>query len=150
MRPWFKGFAVGFVAGVTAIVATAGVVANSTQQQPAPAAVSAAQEPASPAPAPQQVVEAQQSPWARATGNLWTGVVLYYGEGDQKMQVGEVLGGSDSYVDPATGQQLRGLKVRMKSGKPEWKDRDAVIGGPWYVRRDDPAIANMAWKTYVR
>lgn len=88
------------------------------------------------------------SPWLSPAGRIWTGVILWYGEGDTKMRVGEVLGGNDDYVDPITGQQFRGIKLRMASGKAEWKNRDAIIDGGWYVRADDPAIARQEWNVY--
>lgn len=146
MKPWFKGFACGVVATVATIGILANISAHRVEQQ-TPAAVAATQEPAVPAEQPQKP-PVPQSPWTRAASNIWAGVILYYGDGEQKMEVGEVMGGNDGYVDPITGRQFRGLKIRMKSGKPEWKDRDVIVGGPWYVHRDDPAIARMDWETY--
>ena len=88
-----------------------------------------------------------KSEWIRASGNLWTGVKLYYGSGPEKRYVGEVLGGNDKYVDPYTGRKFRGLKIRMSGGSTEWKNRKAVIA--WgYVKRDDPALDRMEWYVY--
>jgi hypothetical protein len=91
---------------------------------------------------------ASRSEWVDAGGHLWTGVKLYYGPA--RVYVGDVLGGNENYVDPFTGDKMRGLKVRMANGGDEWKDRDAVNLGPWYVRRDDPALARKEWYEYKR
>jgi hypothetical protein len=82
----------------------------------------------------------------RASSNLWTGVQLYFGP--SKMYVGDVLGGNANYRNPATGRTFRGLKVRMKSGSLEWKDRNAIILGEWYVKESDPALALARWVVY--
>jgi hypothetical protein len=84
----------------------------------------------------------------KSDSNLWAGVELYFGPG--KMYVGKVLGGNEKYTDPVTGRTFRGLKLQMKSGSIEWKDRDAVISGDWYVKESDPALARKDWKIYER
>ena len=84
--------------------------------------------------------------YMKASGNLWTGVQLYFGPA--KMYVGEVLGGNENYTDPDTGQTFRGVKLRMKSGSMEWKDRNAIISGDWYVKESDPAITRKEWQEY--
>ena len=84
--------------------------------------------------------------YVRAGGNLWIGVKLYYGPA--KMYVGEVLGGNENYVSPLTGTRFRGVKVMMSNGSEEWKDRDAIASGEWYVLSDDPAHERMEWRTY--
>jgi hypothetical protein len=83
--------------------------------------------------------------WVSPSGQIWTGVRLYYGP--SKTYVGEVLGGNDRLVT-ATGEVIRGLKLRMASGSVEWKDRRAVISGPWYMRRNDPAVARKVWEVF--
>jgi hypothetical protein len=86
-----------------------------------------------------------RDPYVDATGRLYTGVQLYYGP--NKMYVGEILGGNNHYVSPS-GLSFRGVKLRMRDGSEEWKDRDAIIRGKWYVRRDDPAITRGEWYEY--
>jgi hypothetical protein len=81
-----------------------------------------------------------------ASGRLWTGVKLYYGPA--KMYVGEVLGGTSRYPD-LDGGTMRAIKVRMCGGSEEWKNREAVIAGSWYVRSDDPALARQEWRDYT-
>ena len=88
--------------------------------------------------------------WKPALGNIWTGVKLYYGAEETKMYVGEILGGNDDYVDPITGLEFRGVKIRMKDGQNEWKDRDAIVRGSWHVKSDDPALQKMEWYEYRR
>jgi hypothetical protein len=86
------------------------------------------------------------SEWADARGRLWTGVKLYHGPA--RMYVGDALGGNNNYRDPLTGEKMRAVKVRMESGSEEWKSRNAIVVGPWYVRRDDPALAPREWYEY--
>lgn len=78
--------------------------------------------------------------WLRAAGNIWVGVKLYYGGNAEKMYVGQVLAMDDKHYDPVTGDTFRGVKLLMKGGAVEWKDRDAIIRNAWYVRADDPAL----------
>ncbi|MCF7817205.1 MAG: sel1 repeat family protein [Kiritimatiellales bacterium] len=86
--------------------------------------------------------------WLHAGGRIWTGVELYYGMGNEKSYVGEVLGGNNRYVDFLTGRKYRGIKLRMKSGTVEWKDRSAVATGHWFIRKNDPAFRKMEWVVY--
>ena len=86
--------------------------------------------------------------YVSAAGRLWTGVQLYYGP--SKSLVGEVLGGNSNYVDPISGQSFRGIKIRMIDGSSEWKDRDAVVSGQWFVKANDPAIRRAEWYEYQR
>lgn len=84
--------------------------------------------------------------WLRAGGHIWSGVKLYYGP--NKMYVGEILGGNERYTDPFTGRRFRGLKLKMKSGHIEWKDRNAIISGDWYIRSNDPAVKREEWHIF--
>lgn len=96
------------------------------------------------APARQFASPTQQ--WVRASGNLWAGEKLYFGpDPATRWLVGEVLGGNDRHTDPVTGQTYRGLKIRYPDGHSEWKERNAVISGAWYIKRDDPALAAERW-----
>jgi len=79
----------------------------------------------------------------RAGSRLWTDVKLYYGS--SKTYFGDVLGGNEHYVDPVTGKKIRGLKIRLADGRLEWKDRNQIVLGDWYVKRNDPAIARTKW-----
>lgn len=72
--------------------------------------------------------------WTLAAGNIWPGVSLYYGP--KRMLVGEIVDWSDDAPTPSG----KGVLVRMKNGSVEWKDREAIVLGPWYVRLDDPAV----------
>ena len=88
---------------------------------------------------------APPSKWASAGGNIWTGVRIYSGQGEQKTYVGEIIGGNENYTDPMTGNTFRGVKLRMASGAEEWKDRSALI--QWgFVEREDPAINAAQWQ----
>lgn len=103
------------------------------------------------APLPPTLQAAEQepaSPWLSAGGHIWTGVVLWYGPGEKKMRVGEVLGGNKDYVDPFTGRTFNGVKVLMQSGRAEWKDRRAIVTGNWYIRSDDPERDRGELETY--
>jgi hypothetical protein len=86
------------------------------------------------------------SAWNRASSHIFTGVKLYYGP--KKFYVGEVLGGAENYVSPE-GTKFRGVKLRMASGSVEWKDRNAIISGDWYVESNDPAIKRGVWHEYL-
>jgi len=81
--------------------------------------------------------------WELASGNIWTGVVLYFGQ--NKMEVGTIQGGNDDYISP-TGQKFRGVKLTTDAGTVEWKDRDAIATGDWYVKADDPALTQYRWE----
>ena len=88
--------------------------------------------------------------YVHASSNIWSGVKLYYGTGEDKHYGFEVLGGNDNYTDPITGQNFRGLKVRYPDGYEEWKDRNYIINGELYwVKADDPALKSQRWETYT-
>ncbi len=87
-----------------------------------------------------------KSEYARASTRMWSGVKLYYGP--NKIYVGEILGGNRRYTCPITGSTFRGIKMRMGSGSIQWKNRDAIVDGDWYVRRDDPVLKRMEWYEY--
>jgi len=91
------------------------------------------------------VAPAADADWVRASGNLWAGAKLYYGA--DRRYVAEVLGGNERYTDPLTGRTFRGLKVQYPDGHAEWKERNVVISGPWFVKADDPALAAERWET---
>lgn len=85
--------------------------------------------------------EAKQNQWVRAPGNIYVGVKMYYGIGNEKMYVGQVLASNDKHYDSYTGKSFRGVQLQMASGSIEWKDRDAMIAnGQWYVKENDPAL----------
>lgn len=90
--------------------------------------------------------------WIHAWGNLCSGVMLYYGSTpENRMFVGEVLGGNDNYIDSITGEKFRGVKIRTKSGALEWKDRDRMVADErWSVKTDDPALKRCDWKIYIK
>ena len=78
----------------------------------------------------------------RKEGNIYIGVKLYYGAGDEKMYVGEVVDISEK-VRMANGKTFRGVCLKMYGGSIEWKDRNEIIlSGKWYVKSDDPALNN--------
>ena len=76
--------------------------------------------------------------WSLAAGNLWVGVTLYYG--DNKRIVGKVIGFNNNVT--LDGQKFfKGVKLNMNDSKTEeWKTREAIVTGPWYVKKDDPAL----------
>ena len=86
-----------------------------------------------------------ESNWRLAACNIWVGVKLYYGP--SKMYVGEVVCGNESHFDPATGRSFRGVKVLFPSGSVEWKDRNTIISGDWYVKKNDPALSRQVWRS---
>ncbi len=134
MMKFLKRFAIG-----TAVIAVAIAIWVSTLEKPADPM----------APSVETVKQSEPakkaSIWATAGGNIWTGVILYYGP--QKMIIGEILGGSDGEVS-INGTRFKGVLIRMKDGKDEWKQRTAIVTGPWYVRTDDPALKGMEWKLF--
>lgn len=82
------------------------------------------------------------SKWISPSGNIYIGVKLYYGAGDEKMYVGEVVDISEK-VRMANGKTFRGVCLKMYGGSIEWKDRNEIIlSGKWYVKSDDPALNN--------
>lgn len=95
----------------------------------------------------EQINQGPPSPWRPLSGNIWSGVKTYYGPGHR--YVGEILGGNSDYVDPMTGQKIRGVKIRYPSGSEEWKDRDAIIqDARWQVNANDPALDAMLWHEF--
>ena len=93
----------------------------------------------------------QTSEYIPAASNIWTGVKLYYGPA--KMYVGEVMGGCGRSFGMGSRcappwESERMVLVRFPSGSTEWKSRDAIVKGPWYVRRNDPALGQQVWREY--
>ena len=131
-----KSCGLGCLAMVLIVGAVIVIGQNYTPSSPTPSTTSSGEE------------SLQAAGYIRAGGNLWTGVKLYYGSA--RMYCCEVLGGNERYVSPTTGERFRGLKVLYPDGKQEWKDRSAVNSGPWYVRRDDPALQQQQWRSYQR
>lgn len=134
MMKTFQRVAIG-----AAVVAIAVAFWISTLETPAPAVAEKA-----PAAETNETVAAAE-PWIPAASNIWTGVKLYYGP--KKMKVGEVLGGSDGLIK-AGDTKIKGVLVKMANGESEWKSREAIVTGAWYVRTDDPALKAMHWKLY--
>lgn len=89
--------------------------------------------------------QAAQSVWVSAWGNLWTGVTLYFGP--ERTVVGKVLGGSDGEINLG-GIRTKGVLIEMPDGNQEWKSRKAIAMGDWFIRRNDPALAQMNWTIY--
>lgn len=144
-KVWTRKDAARAYVSLTVIFLIAAVVAAPSKESAQPPQVTA-----SVAPAPASTQPAAGEPddgWRRASGRIWSGVKLYYGP--NKMPVGEVMGGNDDYVSP-TGLRFRGVKVKMASGSAEWKDREAIVSGQWFVRADDPAIDRMEWFVFGR
>lgn len=80
------------------------------------------------------------------SSRIWTGVNVYYGTGSRVTYSFTVLGGSEDCPSLPSG---RGVKVRLKNGSEEWKDRNELIfSGSFYVREDDPALSEMDWEVY--
>lgn len=89
--------------------------------------------------------ETANDTWQEAAGNIWTGVTLYVGP--KKEVVGQVLGGSNGAI--AIGDQVfEGVKIRMVSGAEEWKRRDIIVSGDWFVQSDDPALKAYQWQMF--
>ena len=77
---------------------------------------------------------------------IWTGVKVYYGQGDEKAYGFEVLGGSEDCPSIPSG---KGLFVRYPDGNEEWKDRAYIVeSGDFFVLTDDPAIPKLEWYEY--
>ncbi len=81
--------------------------------------------------------------WTNAAGHMWSGVKLYFGP--KKTYVGEVVCGNNRYYHSHLNKTIRGIKIRYPTGKTEWKDRNAIVSGAWYVKKSDPAIEKMIW-----
>jgi hypothetical protein len=75
--------------------------------------------------------------WKPAAGNIWPGVRLYFG--DWRVPTGTVVDFDENHVTDS-GRKIRAVLVRMESGALEWKDRESIVSGPWFVRADDPAM----------
>ena len=75
--------------------------------------------------------------YIHAWGNLWFGVGLYYGSGDQKKFICQIA----CFLDDS-------LLVQYPDGNAEWKARSAIIesGSLWFVRKDDPYLSAMRWE----
>ena len=73
--------------------------------------------------------------------NIWTGVKVYYGNGAEKTYGFEILGGGECSFG-------KGVYVEYQDGTREWKSRDALLDGPFYVRVDDPARTAWEWYEY--
>ncbi|MEQ8170233.1 MAG: hypothetical protein ABRQ38_15215 [Candidatus Eremiobacterota bacterium] len=84
--------------------------------------------------------------WIKASSNIWGGVDLYYGAGENKQYVGKVLGGNENYKSP-DGSTFRGLKI-ITGGSIEWKDRHTIIMGEYYIKANDPALTAKKWEVY--
>ncbi|TGE34254.1 hypothetical protein [Desulfosporosinus sp. Sb-LF] len=78
--------------------------------------------------------------WKLARGYLSIGVKLYYGSGENKMYVGQILDMEEKHYDPNIGKTFRAVKLKMYGGSVEWKDRTAILTGDWYIRSDDTAL----------
>jgi len=99
-------------------------LAACTQEKPAEPSISEIWEKAEKA--------AAASPWVLAAGHLYKNVVLYYGPDESKRwEVGQVI---------ALDYDNKLVMVRMKGGSVEPKSRDAIAGGPWYIKKSDPAL----------
>lgn len=73
--------------------------------------------------------------------NIWTGVKVYYGNGAEKAYGFEILGGGECSFGT-------GVFVEYEDGTREWKSREALLYGPFYVRADDPATSAWEWYEY--
>lgn len=83
-----------------------------------------------------------KSKWISPSGNIYIGVKLYYGAGEEKMYVGEVIDVNERVIMP-NGEIIRGVCLKMYGGSIEWKDRNQIIlNGNWYIKSDDPALNN--------
>jgi len=72
------------------------------------------------------------SAYVPAAGRINPGVSLYYSP--KKMYVGDVVGIEQRYQFP-DGTIGRAVQLKMAGGSLEWKRRDAIIHGEWFVRR---------------
>lgn len=86
--------------------------------------------------------------WIKAEGNIWTGVKLYQTVGRDKVYVGEVLGGNAEYDPPWSRYPFDGVKIRTRAGETEWREREELETGTYYVRKDDPALKRLDWVHY--
>lgn len=77
------------------------------------------------------------SEYVTAGSHIWSGVKLYYGP--EKMYIGDVVSWDEDFRFP-DGRQGRAIQLRTPRGSLEWKDREAILFGPWFVRADDPAL----------
>ena len=79
--------------------------------------------------------------WREAGGGLWTGVKLYFGQGETKTYIGEVMGG---------GKDSDGNKMVLiqKDGNEFWKKRDHILSSYYYIKSNDPALIGGKWYEY--
>ncbi len=84
-------------------------------------------------------VTQNQSEWLPAASNIWQGVKLYSGNGQNKTYVGQVIAWSENYTIPDTGEKIRALQLQMNDSSIEWKDRGYIIRNT-FVKRNDPAL----------
>lgn len=68
-------------------------------------------------------------------GKIFTGVKVYFG--NKKAYAFQVVGVSDDCPAMPSG---KGVRVRYEDNTLEWKDRGALVTGPFYARENDPAI----------
>lgn len=79
--------------------------------------------------------------WIKASGNLWDGVDLYTRSVDGRMSYwSRVVSATTRIESDSDGRRLRLILVRFPSGEVEWKSRDMIVEGPFFVKADDPAI----------
>lgn len=84
--------------------------------------------------------------WRPLSGNIYAGVKMYYGQGEDKTLAFTVLGGNEGCDNIPSG---RGLYVEYPDGGREWKDRAAMIESPYnFIRADDPALKTTEWYTF--
>jgi hypothetical protein len=82
--------------------------------------------------------------WVKLSGNIWTGVKVYYGEA--RAYGFEVLGGGEGCKAVPSG---RGIKVKYPDGTVEWKDRSALIkSGLYFIQVNDPALKQEKWEVF--
>ncbi len=77
--------------------------------------------------------------WIPAGTNIWQGVKLYSGKGNDKIYVGQVMAWSENYTIPGTGEKIRAIQIQMHDGSIEWKDREYIIWNT-FVKKNDPAV----------
>lgn len=83
----------------------------------------------------------KSSPWLPLGGNMYKGVKVYSGAGNEKGLVGIVLGGNSNC------RGVRSVLIQRLNGSAEWQDRNVISGSDlWFVRADDPALKAQAWE----
>jgi len=86
-------------------------------------------------PRPAASQPAQGDGYAPLFGKIYTGVKVYFG--DKKAYAFTVVGVSECAGMPSGN----GVRVRYEDGTLEWKDREALLTGPYYVAAGDPAAS---------